>query len=133
MTRRIKIIIIFTSFNIVSQNPQKFAFSGYFYTENFTSDERPLQKKMSTPPRRSLIWATPFYTHHAEDLWNISFRGSVNFKQISSFVTQRELIRLFEGDIKTDILNSMYCSISKEHFDTKTIFISYFYQKLQIT
>ena len=30
-------------------------------------------------------------------------------------------MRLFEGDIKTDILNSTYCSISKEHFDTKTI------------
>ena len=35
-------------------------------------------------------------------------------------------MRLFEGDIKTDILNSMY----KEHFDTKTIFISYSDQKL---
>ena len=45
-------------------------------------------------------------------------------------VTQRELMRLFEGEIKTDILNSTYCSISKEHFDTKTIFISYSYQKL---
>ena len=38
-------------------------------------------------------------------------------------------LRLFEGDIKTDILNSTYCSISKEHFDTKMIFISYSYQK----
>ena len=46
-------------------------------------------------------------------------------------VTQRELMRLFEGDIKTDILNSTFCSMSKEHFDTKTIFISYSYQKLQ--
>ena len=26
-------------------------------------------------------------------------------------VTQRELMRLFEGDIKTDIFNSRYCSI----------------------
>ena len=34
------------------------------------------------------------------------------------------------GDIKTDILNSTYFSISKEHFGTKTIFISYSYQKL---
>ena len=25
------------------------------------------------------------------------------------YVTQRELMRLFEGDIKTDILNSTYC------------------------
>ena len=47
-----------------------------------------------------------------------------------TFVTQRELMRLFERDIKTDILNSTYCSISKEHFDTKMIFISYSYQKL---
>ena len=47
-------------------------------------------------------------------------------------VTQRKLMRLFEGDIKTDILNSTYCSISKENFDTKMIFISYFYQKLQV-
>ena len=39
-------------------------------------------------------------------------------------VNQRELMRLFEGDIKTDILNSTYCSISKKHFDTKSIFIS---------
>ena len=46
--------------------------------------------------------------------------------------TQRELMRLFEGDIKTDILNSTYCSISKEHFDTKIIFILHSYQKLQI-
>ena len=47
----------------------------------------------------------------------------------SVFVTQRELMRLFMGDIKTDILNSTYCSISKKHFNTKTIFISYSYQK----
>ena len=40
-------------------------------------------------------------------------------------VTQRELMRLFEGDIKIDILNSTYCSKSKEHFDTKTIIFSY--------
>ena len=46
------------------------------------------------------------------------------------YVTQCELMRLFEGGIKTDIFNSKYCSISKEHFDTKTIFISYSYQKL---
>ena len=25
------------------------------------------------------------------------------------YVTQRKLMRLFEGDIKTDILNSKYC------------------------
>ena len=37
-------------------------------------------------------------------------------------MTQRELMRLFEGDIKTDISNSIYCSISKEHFDTKNDF-----------
>ena len=49
-----------------------------------------------------------------------------------SYVTQHELMRLFEGDIKTDILNSTYCSIYKEHFDTKMIFISYSYQKLKI-
>ena len=49
---------------------------------------------------------------------------------MGKYVTQRELMRLFEGDIKTDILNSTYYSISKEHFDTKTIFISYSYQKL---
>ena len=48
------------------------------------------------------------------------------------YVTQRELMRLFEGDIKTDILISTYCSISKEHFYPKTIFISHSYQKLQI-
>ena len=47
-----------------------------------------------------------------------------------AYVTQHELMRLFEGDIKTDILNSTHCSISKEHFDPKTIFISYSYQKL---
>ena len=40
------------------------------------------------------------------------------------------LMRLFEGSIKTDILNPTYCLISKEHFGTKTIFISYSYQKL---
>ena len=45
-------------------------------------------------------------------------------------VTQRELMRLFEGDIKTDILNLTYCSISKEHFDTKMTFIQHSYQKL---
>ena len=38
------------------------------------------------------------------------------------FVTQRELMRLFEGDFKSDILNSIYCSISEEHFDTKIQF-----------
>ena len=43
---------------------------------------------------------------------------------------QYELMRLFEGDIKTDILNSTYRSISKEHFETKMIFISYSFQKL---
>ena len=46
------------------------------------------------------------------------------------YVTQRELMRLFEGDIKTDILNSKYYSISKEHFETKIVFISHSYQKL---
>ena len=50
----------------------------------------------------------------------------------TKFVTQREVMRLLKGDIKTDILNSTYCSLSKEHFYTKTIFISYSYQKLQI-
>ena len=41
-------------------------------------------------------------------------------------MTQRELMRLFEGDIKTDISNSTYCSISKKHFDTNfhIIFLS---------
>ena len=39
----------------------------------------------------------------------------------NTIVTQRELMRVFEGDIKTDILNSTYFSISKEQFDTKTI------------
>ena len=52
---------------------------------------------------------------------------SQNLEIINTFlrnnVTQRELTRLFEGDIKSDILNSRYCSISKEQFDTKTIFI----------
>ena len=51
---------------------------------------------------------------------------------MEAYVTQRELMRLFEGDIKTDISNSTYCSISKEHFDTKMIFISYLYEKLKI-
>ena len=45
-------------------------------------------------------------------------------------MTQHKLMRLFEGDIKTDILNLTYCSIPKEHFDTKTILISYSYQKV---
>ena len=48
----------------------------------------------------------------------------------SQYVTQRELMRLFEGDIKTNFLNSTYCLIYKEHFDTKMILISYSYQKL---
>ena len=39
------------------------------------------------------------------------------------YVTQRELMRLFEGNIKMDILNSTFCSIFKEYFDTKMIFI----------
>ena len=41
-------------------------------------------------------------------------------------VTQHELIRLFEGDIKADILNSTYCLISNGHFDTNfhIIFLS---------
>ena len=47
-----------------------------------------------------------------------------------SYVTQRELMRLFERGIKTDISNSTYFLISKEHFDTKMIFISYSYQKV---
>ena len=51
-------------------------------------------------------------------------------KYLQEYVTQRELMRLFEGDIKTDILDSTYWSISKEHFDTKMIFISYSYQKM---
>ena len=49
---------------------------------------------------------------------------------LQTYVTQHELMRLFEGDIKIDILSSTYCSISKKHFDTKMIFISYSYQKL---
>ena len=49
---------------------------------------------------------------------------------LNHIVTQRELMRLFDRDIKTDILNSTYRSISKEQFDTKTIFISYSYSKL---
>ena len=53
-------------------------------------------------------------------------------QDIWKYVTQQELIRLFEGDIKTDILNSKYYSISKEHFETKIVFMSYSYQKLQI-
>ena len=51
-------------------------------------------------------------------------------KMQNLIVTQCKLMRLFEGDIKTDILNFTYCSISKEYFDTKMIFISYSYQKL---
>ena len=31
------------------------------------------------------------------------------WKIIVTYVTQHELMRLFEGDIKTDILNSTYC------------------------
>ena len=58
-----------------------------------------------------------------------SFSGSRSNLSLK-YVTQHELMRLFDGDIKTDILNSTYCSISKKHFDTKTIIISYFYQKL---
>ena len=46
-----------------------------------------------------------------------------------TFVTQHELMRLFEGDIKTDILNSTYCSISKNILTSK-LFLSYSYQKL---
>ena len=38
-------------------------------------------------------------------------------------VAQRELMRLFEGDIETDILNSTYCSISKRHFTKKDFHI----------
>ena len=52
------------------------------------------------------------------------------FDSIQQNVPQRQLMRLFEGDTKPDILNSTYCSISEEHFDTKTIFILYSYQKL---
>ena len=62
-------------------------------------------------------------------LLNIWHADHVTFK-LYSYVTQRELMRLFEGDTRTDSLNSKYCSISKEHFDTKMIFISYSYQKL---
>ena len=51
-------------------------------------------------------------------------------KEMYIYVTQRKLMKLFEGEIKTDILNSTFCSISNKHFDTKTIFISYSYQKL---
>ena len=51
---------------------------------------------------------------------------------LGKIVTQHKLMRLFEGDIniRTDILNWTFCSISKEHFDTKMIFISCSYQKL---
>ena len=38
---------------------------------------------------------------------------------VLTHVTQSELVRLFEGYIKTDILNLTYWSISKKHFDTK--------------
>ena len=48
----------------------------------------------------------------------------------NTYVTQREVMRLSEEHTKTDILNSTYCLICEEHFDTKTIFISYSYQKL---
>ena len=58
--------------------------------------------------------------------------GKFHHKFCSPYVTQRELMRLFEGEFKTDILNSLYCLISKEHFDTKTSFLSYSYQKLKI-
>ena len=34
------------------------------------------------------------------------------------------------GRYQTDILNSTFCSISKDHLDTKTMFIPYSYQKL---
>ena len=51
-------------------------------------------------------------------------------QKLVKYVTQHKLMRLFEGHIKTDILNTVYCSISKKHFDTKIIFISYSYQKL---
>ena len=42
-------------------------------------------------------------------------------------INMMQLMRLFKGEIKTDILNSTYCSISKERFDTKMIFIPYSY------
>ena len=67
-----------------------------------------------------------FHTGYIFCVWK--FKKIVKISQ-ELYVTQRELMRLFEGDIKTDILNSTYCSISKEHFNTKTIFISYSYIK----
>ena len=43
---------------------------------------------------------------------------------------QREVMRHFDGDIKTDILNSTCCSIFKEHFDTKNDFDIIFLSKV---
>ena len=75
--------------------------------------------------------------HNMEKITEFSTKRKMQKMQKTAFlrlknknVTQRELMRLFEGDIKTDILNSIYYSISKKHFDTKMTFISYSYQKL---
>ena len=51
-------------------------------------------------------------------------------KGSSWYVTQRKLMKLFEGDTQTDIFNSTYCLISNKHFETKIVFISYSYEKL---
>ena len=65
------------------------------------------------------------------EFWIFLANGVLSYFIINIwYVTQRELMMPFEGDIKTDILNSPHCSIYKEHFDTKMIFISYSYQKL---
>ena len=53
-----------------------------------------------------------------------------NLIKVLLYVTQRKLMRLFEGDIRTDMLNSTYCAMSKKRFDTKITYISYSYQKL---
>ena len=59
------------------------------------------------------------------DPWNARYMSQKEiitfFSFIKIYVTQRKLMRLFEGEIKVDISNSTYCSISKEQFDTKTI------------
>ena len=75
------------------------------------------EKAFDSVEHKDLFTALRIYVRVTYNYWKI-------------YVTQRELMRLFEGDIKTDILNSTYCSISKKHFDTKTIFITYSYEKL---
>ena len=73
---------------------------------------------MAQPQQQNHVNLRAKQNHRA--VRTINNKTSCSYK---TYVTQRELMRLFEGDIKTDILNSTYCSISKEHFDTKTIFI----------